>query len=544
MHQASVLLFYTDPYYLVKQVYPFGLGLIARYLRQYGHRVTVEYPFLPDPDVETNLINILKKAQPDIIGLGIRNLDTCLACEPYGDYCGEEFQTFYFLPRIRRMVDLIKAHSPGTVLIAGGGGFTISPRAVLQYLEVEYGVIGEGEEPFRQFVEAFPHREQIQAVSGLVYRDSDQIRINPKKPYSFSEGPWSSGREKSFQFALETVGLPAQVKRGCNQGCSYCVEPIIEGARPLYREMQAVVREIRSLSKMNDAVRHIFFVDTEFNLPDLAYPGQLVQRIIREGLHERFAFTSQFLPRPFDRDFARLLAEAGFSIILTCDSFSDAVLERNHVSYRRRDIENTLELCDEFAIPCTLSMIFGLPGETYKTVDDSIRHMKRYRPGPLRRYEYTVGGRIYDGTRLCRMIERGEGLKHVYGTPSDGYLLPCYFCAPESPFRLKHYIEEGLGYAIPYENPHDPAIHRSLAMAYLADQGRWQETISLFMESSLPSCMRIYDYLFRKLTAEGRLADARSASEALLRAIEADGQGSLYREQIGLIRFYLSCLGQ
>lgn len=544
MHQATILLLYTDPYYLVKQVYPFGLDLIARYLRQHGHRVTIEYPFLPDPNVETNTINILKKIDPDIIGLGIRNLDTCLSCEPYGDYPGKDFRAFYFLPQIRHIVDLVKTHSPGTVLIAGGGGFTISPGAILRYLDLEYGVTGEGEEPFREFVKAFPDREKISAVSGLICRAGDQVRINPRKGYSFSEESASHRREGRFQFALETAGLPVQLKRGCNQRCTYCVEPIIEGSRTLYRGIEQVVSELKSLSEMNDAVRHIFFVDTEFNIPNLAYGTRLLRQIIREGLHERFAFTSQFLPRPFDRDFAGLLAGAGFSIILTCDSFSDTVLEKNQASYRRKDIENTLGLCEHFAIPCTLSMIFGLPGETYETMDDSIRHMKRYRPGPLRRYEYTLGGRIYEGTRLCRMIERGEGLNNVYGTPSDGYLLPCYFCAPESPFRLKQYIEEELGYAIPYDNPHDPAIHRSLAMAYLADQGRWQEAMSLFMESSLPSCTRIYDYLFRKLTAGGRLTDARSASEALLRAIEADGEASVYREQIELIRFYLGCLGQ
>ena len=32
-----VLLLYADSYYLVKQVYPFGLDLIANHLRRHGH---------------------------------------------------------------------------------------------------------------------------------------------------------------------------------------------------------------------------------------------------------------------------------------------------------------------------------------------------------------------------------------------------------------------------------------------------------------------------------------------------------------------------
>ena len=166
-----------------------------------------------------------------------------------------------------------------------------------------------------------------------------------------------------------------------------------------------------TISRMHEDVREIFFVDTEFNLPDLSYCSRLIERIIHEGLHERFGFTSQFLPRPFDAAFAKRLFEANFSVILTCDSFSDRVLKRNYASYRRRDIQNTLEICERNGLPCTVSMIFGLPGETDETVNDSIEQMKAYKPGLLRRYEYTVGARIYRGTRLCREIEKGSGHK-------------------------------------------------------------------------------------------------------------------------------------
>jgi len=541
MKNTNILLLYTDRYYLVKQIYPFGLDLIADYLRQHGYRVTLEYSFLPDPDPETNLVNILKGDRPDVIGLGIRNLDTCLSCEPYGDYGGEHFRTFYFLPEIKKMVDLIKVHSPDVPIIAGGGGFTISPQAILSYLDIEYGVTGEGEKPFREFVEAFPDREKILGISGLAYRSAGGVRVNPRKAYSFTERALSNGREGRFQFALETTGLPVQVKRGCNQACSYCVEPIIETGNIIFREMDRVIEELKALSQANDGIRQLFFVDTEFNLPDLTYCTRLIERIIEEGLHERFSFTSQFLPKPFDSGFAGLLVEAGFSIILTCDSFSNRVLKRNHTSYRQKDIQNTLDICGQKGLPCTLSMIFGLPGETYETIDHSIEQMRTYGPGPLRRYEYTVGGRIYQGTRLCHMIDKGEGTEHLYGTRSKGYLAPCYFCAPESPFNLKKYIEKGLGYAIAYDNRYDPAAGQSLGMAYMADQERWDKVVSTFLDSSIPACLRIYDYLFRKLTGAGRIHEARIVSENLLAVLEADSGGE-YREQMALIQFYLNCL--
>ena len=68
----KVLLLYTDKYYLVKQIYPFGLDIIADYLRRHSYHVTIDFPFLPEIDPETNLTGILKREEPDLIGLGIR----------------------------------------------------------------------------------------------------------------------------------------------------------------------------------------------------------------------------------------------------------------------------------------------------------------------------------------------------------------------------------------------------------------------------------------------------------------------------------------
>ena len=543
MEKARVLLLYTDRYYLIKQVYPYGLDLIADYLRQSGHDVTVEYPFLPEPDLETNLLNILEKSMPEMIGLGIRNIDTCMSCETYGNYGENDYKTFYFLPEIRKIADLIKKHAPGVPVIAGGGAFTISPAAILKYLRIEYGVVGEGEEPLRQFIEAFPDKEMINRIPGLARLD-DGFRINPRKAYRFMDDALLRVRERKFHYAFETAGLPVQVKRGCNQVCSYCVEPIIEGREIVFRQIDPIIEELNSISKEDDGIRNIFFVDTEFNLPDLTFCSQLVERIIEEDLHDRFSFASQFLPKPFDSDFAGLLAEAGFSIIFTCDSFADEVLKRNHTSYRERDICNTLEVCEQYGLACTISMIFGLPGETYETVTYSLEQVKRYSPGFLRRYEYTIGGRIYQGTRLCRSIEKGGEEAHLYGTRSEGYIEPYYFCAPENPFKLKQYIEKDLGYAISYENRYDETAFQSLAIAYMADQGRWGEVILMFLEGNLPARSQIYDYLFRRLTEAGKIDDARVVSENLLSAIGKENKDPRYRDQVELIRFYLSLLGE
>ncbi len=67
---------------------------------------------------------------------------------------------------------------------------------------------------------------------------------------------------------------------------------------------------------------------------------------------------------------------------------------------------------------------------------------------------------------------------------------------------------------------------------------------AIFRESDLPVRSQIYDYLFRRLTGAGKIDDARVVSENLLSAIEEDNKDLRHRDQMELIRFYLSLLGE
>lgn len=538
-----ILLLYTDRYYLVKQVYPFGLDMLAGFLRRHGYHVEIGYPFLPEPDVETNLKALLADARPHVVGLGIRNLDTTMSCEPYGDFGDQTYNTFYFLPEIQAMVKALKRKAPGIPIIAGGGAFTVSPEAILHALDIEYGVTGEGEQPLLRFMEAYPDKDKVKNIPGLACFDNGACVINKREPYRFEAGSATPTRENKFAYAFESTGLPVRIKRGCNQACSYCVEPIIEGKRFVFRELEDVIHELRYIAQRHEAVSSVFFVDTEFNLPDLIYCTRLIHRIIEAGLHERFRFTSQFLPRPFDSDFAKLLAEAGFSVILTGDSFSDQVLRKNQIAYGEKDILKVLDLCDRHNIACTVSMIYGLPGETFDTVHHSLNRMKAYPPNFLRRYEYTVGGRIYQGTPLCRWVEKAGPEQHLYGKRSHGYITPFYFCAPQDPLTLNTTIEQELGYSIAHDNPFEDSTHGALGLAFSVDQGAYDTVVSTFLNSSLAVCSRSFEYLFRKLTGAGQIDVAKTLAEHFLVMLSKAEEKPQYLEQIELVRFYMGLLG-
>ncbi|MDY6793418.1 MAG: cobalamin-dependent protein [Thermodesulfobacteriota bacterium] len=538
----NVLLLYTDKYYLIKQVYPFGLDLVANHLRRHHFNVTIDYPFLPLPDIETNLIETIKRCQPDAIGLGIRNIDTAMSCEKFGNLEGSGYKTFYFLHDIKKIVEIIRKVSPHIPIVAGGGAFTVSAEAILEFLEMEYGIIGEGENSLVQFLKAYPDKKKIHKIPNMVFKVSPGFQVNRRQTYVFNKNSFLNKRNSKFNYAHETHGLPVTIKRGCNQHCSYCVEPMIEGTKFIFRNHGDIIAELNTILENYTSIKNIFFTDTEFNLPDLTDCSHLVKKILEAGLHNYLRFSSQFLPKPFDENFAKLLAETGFSVILTCDSFADSVLSKNRTSYRQKDITGTIELCEKFNIDCTVNLVFGLPGESYKTMDHTVGEMVKYPPNAIRRYEYTIGGRIYQGTPLSRLVEQLGHDEHLYGEKSKGYLQPYYYCSPDSPPIIKNYLERFLPFSIDYQNNYDNNRFETLACAYLADQSRWDEAAASFLAGSLSSQIAIYGYLFRKFADFGKPELARSISRHLIDAIHQSENVAEYEDQIAVIRYYLSML--
>jgi radical SAM superfamily enzyme YgiQ (UPF0313 family) len=539
-HRKSILLLYADKYYLLNQVYPFGLDLISRYLRRRGHRVDIAYPFLPDRDYRKNIREAIGRTKPDCVGIGIRNLDTCMSCEEHGDFQGSYYRTFYFLPQIKEIVSETRETIPHVPMVVGGGAFTISPIAILKHLGLDYGIIGEGEEPFCQFIEAYPDKERIRQIPNMVYPCHNGYKVNRRKPYKFETDGAFEHKDDTFSFSLQATGVPVQVKRGCHHRCSYCVEPLIEGRRFVFRSINSVIMELDAIAHTLEAADRVFFVDAEFNVPDLSHGTQLVKAILRNGLHKRFRFATQLLPKPLDADFAKLLAEAGFSVIFSCESFSDTVLQGNLVCYGEKDIIRAIEVCESVGMHCTISLIFGLPGESYRTMDHTLSKMRQYPVGPFRKYEYTVGGRIYKGTPLCEYIEKNSPSENLYGDKSAGYVSPYYFCAPASPFRIHEYVTEAFSAILCYDKKYDERTFEQLAIGYLSDHGLWEEAIERFMQGDASVQSGIYDYLFKKLLRAKRQDDARTISGAFLENVEAGGP--VDSGQADVVRHYLSLL--
>ena len=116
---------------------PLGLASVIAQIDESRHEIQVlDLMFAERPEAE--LKARLASFSPDLVALSIRNVDN----QSYQE-------TEYLLPEDKKVVEWCREASAAT-LVVGGTAFTVSPVAILEYLDADFGIAGEGEIAFRE----------------------------------------------------------------------------------------------------------------------------------------------------------------------------------------------------------------------------------------------------------------------------------------------------------------------------------------------------------------------------------------------------------
>jgi radical SAM superfamily enzyme YgiQ (UPF0313 family) len=351
---------------------PTGPVYVAGALRKAGHEVQI-YENLFADDTHSNLVSTLVHFQPDVIGVSIRLVhgDLQYPAAPYGT------QYIDLRPCVKQIVDVIRQQSTAQIIL-GGPGFNYYASDWLEYLDLEYGICGEGEESFPLLIEKLVGGGDPGCVPGSFIRHQNTGYTAP------------SARVKD----LDNQGLPAYdlldwnryaaanitpaifSKRGCAFDCSFCPYSKIEGQTYRLKSPERVLAEIHHTLQSTCSSR-IMICDNSFNVP---HPH--AEALCRAFLTDPFEFqwgSGDLKPVGISRDFCRLMKDSGcFYLNLSIESASNSMLARMRRGYTVRQVRQSLDaLCDS-GIPFSASLLLGAPGETPETIAETLRVMKEY----------------------------------------------------------------------------------------------------------------------------------------------------------------------
>jgi len=387
------------------RIAPIGLDYVGSSLLAAGAKVRLFDLALCERAWQSRLKKTLDEFRPHLIGVTVRNIDDCY------------FLSGKFLAGpIKYLVNWLRRNSPAKTVL-GGVGYSIAPFALREYLGADYGVWGDGEQAAVSLLSAVAAgREPLSAdIPGLVAPDqmSRRAEIEP-------DAVWRDRKlsDNSLYFRLGgQAGV--ETKRGCNGSCIYCAEIISKGARVRLRSPAAVADELEELLSQGAWAFHT--CDSEFNRP-VSHAVAVLEEIVKRGLGKKIHLYAYLSPRPFDRAFARLFAAAGGKgICFGADSGSDEILSALKRDHWARDLATAVVAASKAGVRVMYDLLLGGPGETRKTLAETIRLMKKLKPD---RVGVSWGVRVYEGTELQRMVMA------EMNSSNPGFIFPEFYLAP------------------------------------------------------------------------------------------------------------------
>lgn len=394
-------------------VFPIGLAYLTGPLAACGHSLEIlDLCFTEEP--HAGILAALERFAPNAVVISIRNIDNV-------SWPGSRS----YLGGIRDVVAACRGKAP---VILGGSGFSIMPVELLAYLDGDYGVVGEGEEVLPRLLSALACDEPPERLPGVLVRGAvsfipPQVVERIGRP---DRGPFLLDR-----YHREGGMANLQTKRGCPFSCVYCTYPLLEGSRVRLRPIPEIIAEIKELVD-GAGISYIYFVDDIFNYPP-DFAGELCRAIAAARF--RINWSAFINPAFVTQSLMELMVASGCDAVeFGSEAGSPAILRSLGKSFCVDDIRAASGFCRNLGVDFAHYILFGGPGETVATIDETFALMDEVAPTAV---IAMTGIRIYPGTPLY-----GTALSEGVVAPGDQLLEPVFYISPALRDNLGELVTE------------------------------------------------------------------------------------------------------
>jgi len=288
---------------------------------------------------------------------------------------------------------LVKENSRVPV-VWGGVHASLLPRQTLENKYIDFVVLGEGEETFRELVMAIEKKGGFQNIHGLGYKKKDQIFLNPQREFidlnNIPEIPYHLINperyiaKQSFATGKSARNIALYTSRGCPHRCGFCYNQEFNRRRWRGKSAERVVEEMKKL--INDYQINSFEIEDDEFFVDLERARKICELIIKENLNVEI-FTScrvNYVANNMDDEYLNLLYRAGFkTLAFGVESGSERILDLIHKDITIEQVFTTIEKLKKVGINSKYYFMAGFPTETIEdlySTTDLIRKMKQLDP--------------------------------------------------------------------------------------------------------------------------------------------------------------------
>jgi len=335
--------------------FPLGLGYIVNPLLKSGYNVEILDIWAHQYSKE-EVVERIQKLDYDVVGISA--ISTQYA---YTKWLTSQFK---------------KYNQKGRIVI-GNALATLSPEIVLNHTQTDVCVIGEGEITFKEVVENI---DRLENVDGIYFKKEGKIIKNRPRKYienldTIEFPAWDFFPTDIY---LKNCLIPGHsdiktmniiVGRGCPYSCRFCSKTF-KGVR--LRSVDNIIQEIKELIKRYK-IGGIFFNDEL-----VVINKERIYDLCRKIKPLNLKWICQGRVNLVDYDLLKNMAESGcVAVGYGVESGSQTILNNMNKQITLEQSEQAIKDTIKAGMRPVAQMMYGYPGETKKTLQETINFFKR-----------------------------------------------------------------------------------------------------------------------------------------------------------------------
>ena len=282
------------------------------------------------------------------------------------------------------LVKQIKKQLPELKSILIGTHVTAMPKATLKEKAVDYIILGEPDYALRDLLLALSENKDITKIRGIGFRKNNKTTItgiaDPIENLDDLPFPARHLIPKADYFNPLAKRLPYTTmmsSRGCPFHCIYCSSVILYGHKFRPRSAKNVVDEIEEVVKKH-GIKEILFRDETFTF-DKERTIEICKEILNRKLDVSWITNTRV--DCVDEEILRWMKKAGCHMLkFGVESGSQEILNNLKKGTTLERIRETFKLTKKVGIQTIAHLMFGSPGETKKTIKQTIEFVKEIDP--------------------------------------------------------------------------------------------------------------------------------------------------------------------
>lgn len=253
----------------------------------------------------------------------------------------------------------------------------------------------------------------LEAVEGLSFRRGKDIVHNPERakiedldalPFVSQVYARHLQIENYFYSITRYPEVTIVTGRGCPHRCSYCVYPqTMFGRRFRHRSPESVLEELRYIKETFPQVREIFIEDDTLTVSE-PYCRKICRLIIDAGLGVVWTANSR---ADVSEETLRLMKAAGCRLLcIGVESGNQHILDNIKKKLTLEQVEQFVAAARKVGILVHACFMVGNPGETRRTMENTLAFAKRLRPDTAQFFPLMV----YPGTEAYAWASENDFL--------------------------------------------------------------------------------------------------------------------------------------